>query len=146
MPRGTRKIFYSWAVDRVNPGAGQDTTAEVGGYKLDTTVAAGAYPDASKGAALSSSSQAFADCLSAIRNLQSKGIDARGRIYYKIFGVDATNPRRALTTGEDDEVIVARVDLPEYSVRRKVSLANTEEVDFNIGSQLPQDLTEPVGG
>jgi hypothetical protein len=145
---GTRKILYAWAVDLVNPGPGQDATAEVGGYKLDVAVAAGSYPDADLGAYIPSQGAAVSQCMSALRRLQSRGSDARGRIYYKIFGQDATDPVRPLAAGEDDETEVMRVDVPERSVQKKVNAANrNKDAGLNIGDDhLPQDLDNPVGG
>ncbi len=140
MPRGTRKVLYAWSVTKAAIGNVAGALLEDGGYFRDAQVAAGAYPDASKGALIASSSAAISQCLSTIRHYQSRGVDAEGAVFYKIFGVDATNPIRALGAAEDDQTQFAKLDLPEYSVRRKVSLANSEVADFNIGDQLPQDI------
>jgi len=143
---GTRKIFYAWAVDRVNPGPGQDTTLVVGGYKRDGAVAAGSYPNPNT--RITSLGAATSQCMAMVRRFQAAGDDCRGRTYYKIFGEDATDPVRALAASEDDEVEVGRIDVPERVVYKRVSLANREKGDdLGVGdNELPQDLDNPVGG
>lgn len=148
MARGTRKIFYGFTVERVNPGPGGDTELISGGFKADPAVAPASYPNPEY--RISSLNTAISKALAFVRRFQSAGIDSKATVYYAVFGADATNPVRALGAGEDgfpNGHRVCDLDVPERSIERAVSLANRElDAEGDIDSQMPQDLDPPAGG
>lgn len=146
---GNRKVFYAWSVDLTNPGALPDFTEVSGGYKLDAAVAPGAYPDSDKGAYITGLGEAFAQCAAEVRRIQSRfKQDARGRLFRKIFGVDATNPVRPLGANEDDEEEIGRVDVPERVTLARISAANREKLggELDLDTNDPQDVDNGAGG
>lgn len=132
-----RKIFYGWQVYRVNPGAGGDALELEGGFFLDKAIAPGSFPNASGGGSvITSLNQAVSQCLSYVRSFQRRGIDMRGEVSYQIFGTDVANAKRPMVEadlGVGQPVTIARLDVPELGVYRKVSAANTPQDDALLG-------------
>lgn len=134
--------MYGWTVKTSTQGV--DATYK-GGYHLDTNVGPGGQPSV-EGSRIYSQGKAISQCLAYINRMQSAGQDAEGTVEFKIFGQDAVNPVKALSTFPgtiDDEKVCARLDRPERAYRRAISLAN--RVADDIGEFEADDFKEDVG-
>ena len=87
--------------------------------------------------------QAVSMALSFIRRNQAIAIDAYARVYGKPIGANATTPLLALAAPYSDEQEYARLDAPDYSLKRAISLANREvsAEAASLTSDLPEDIT-----